>query len=135
MNELSVENYMMDPCAASTLPYWKAVSIAVPEGMKVVRDDEFEKGGFEGFADEQYFRLIHDLKGLKKPFKPEGFRLRHAGFEEYAAHIRKCYGGGPSADELAGMLKERCIHRSCGLPWRMIQAGSPRPASLSLTAI
>lgn len=107
MKELSVENYMMDPCAASSLPYWKAVSIAVPDGMKVVRDDEFEKGGFEGFADEPYFRLIHDLKGLKKPVKPEGFRLRRSDHEEFAAHIRKCYGGGPSADELRGYAERR----------------------------
>lgn len=57
---------MENPCASSSLPYWKQKNLVVPENMKIVHDDDFDETLFAGFADEQYFRLYHKLKDIRR---------------------------------------------------------------------
>ena len=107
MKALAEDEYLQDPCAASSLPYWKAVSLEMPEGMLAVRDDLFEKEAYPGYSDDPYFKLVHSLENVEKPALPPGFCEAEAGFAEFSAHIRRCYGGGPNADELAGYSLRR----------------------------
>lgn len=83
--------YLSDPCKAASIPYWKAKSITVPDGMKILHQDEYENAETKHFADELYFRLIHNLKGLAEPVLPQGYSLCTATLFEYAEHISSCY--------------------------------------------
>lgn len=83
--------YLLDPCKAASIPYWKAKSITVPDGMKILHQDEYDNAETKHFADELYFRLIHNLKGLAEPVLPQGYSLCTATLFEYAEHISSCY--------------------------------------------
>ncbi len=97
---ISSEEYLRSPATASSLPFWKAEHIVVPDSMRILRNDEFEREAFNDCEDEPYFKLVHRLKCPKRPALPAGYRLSSASYEEFSEHITACYGGGPSADEL-----------------------------------
>ncbi|WP_026665708.1 GNAT family N-acetyltransferase [Butyrivibrio sp. FC2001] len=87
---MNAKEYLADPCKASSLPFWKAETINIPEHMKVLRDDEFSNCKYDGF-DDQYFRLIHDLKNLKEAVLPDSFELVQCEEKSFAEHINSCY--------------------------------------------
>ena len=87
---MKMEEYLADPCGASSLPYWKTESVAVPENVRVVRDDVFDISLVIGH-DEPFFRLIHDLKTVKKPVLPEGYEVAQCGIDDFADQINQCY--------------------------------------------
>ena len=98
---LTKEQYLANPCKASSIPYRKAKSITIPEGMKILHQEEFNDAENRHFVDEPYFRLIHNLKGLAEPVLPQGYSLCTATLSEYAAHINSCYEGiGITEEEL-----------------------------------
>lgn len=98
---LTKERYLADPCKTASIPYWKAKSITIPDGMKILHQDEYDDGENQHFVDEPYFRLIHNLKGLAKPVLPQGYSLCTATLSEYATHISSCYEGiGITEEEL-----------------------------------
>jgi len=84
---------MSNPCGESSLPYWKAIKMDVPENMLIRHDRLFCAEGFTDYTDEPYFRLYHDLQKLHTPILPDGFRVCEAAPAEYAAHINQCYIG------------------------------------------
>ncbi len=88
---MNLEQYLQNPCAASSLPYWKAVRMAVPENMLIQHDRLFCADCLTDFIDEPYFRLYHDLQTLRAAILPDGFRLCEASPADYAAHINECY--------------------------------------------
>lgn len=88
---ITKEEYLKNPCSASSIPYWKAKSIIIPDGMKILHQDEYDNAKFQHYIDEPYFRLIHNLKGLAKPVLPQGYSLCTATLSEYATHISSCY--------------------------------------------
>ncbi|MCM1237187.1 MAG: GNAT family N-acetyltransferase [Ruminococcus flavefaciens] len=87
------QQYLSNPCRESSLPYWKAVRMDVPENMLIQHDRHFCGECFTDYLDEPYFRLYHDLQMLRAAILPDGFRLREAAPAEYAAHINQCYAG------------------------------------------
>lgn len=58
---MSMESYLKNPCRASSIPYWKAKSLALPPHMKIIHEDEWDERLLQNASDEQYFRLIHRL--------------------------------------------------------------------------
>lgn len=90
---LTKEQYIADPCRASSVPYWKAKDLTIPEGMLVLHQDELDGIDLGSYEDETYFRLRHDLRDLPAPRLPDGFSLCRPTLGEYAAHIALCYGG------------------------------------------
>ena len=84
-------NYLKNPCRESSLPYWKAKQISVPEGMKILHQDDFNAAECTQFTDEQYFRLRHDLKGLLTPRLPQGYSLCEVAVGDFVRHINQCY--------------------------------------------
>ena len=68
---ISLENYLQNPCSSSSIPYWKAKTISVPDNMKIVHDRAFEEGLLLQYNDEKYFRLFHDLKNIEKVYLEE----------------------------------------------------------------
>lgn len=109
---VNAETYLKNPCRVSSIPYWKAKSISVPAGMKILHETEFHAAEFpeisgtdsrevkasqyfeaSKYVDEPYFRLCHELKNVEKPLLPRGFSLCNADFGDYAEHINQCYEG------------------------------------------
>lgn len=100
--DLSPEEYLRDPCRASSLPYWKAKQTEVPSGIRILREDAFRAKACRG-RDEPYFRLIRRTEGIIRPELPAGFEPAVCGLAEYAEHIGRCYREeGVTAEELAG---------------------------------
>ena len=91
MSTITKDDYLENPCRAASIPYWKAKSITIPDGMKILHRDEYDGVDYQQYIDEPYFRLIHNLKGLAKPVLPQGYSLCTASLSEYAAHISSCY--------------------------------------------
>ena len=44
---LTKEQYLADPCKAASIPYWKAKSITIPDGMKILHQDEYDSTGYQ----------------------------------------------------------------------------------------
>lgn len=88
---LTKEQYLTNPCKAASIPYWKTKSITVPDGMKILHQDEYDRTGYQQYIDEPYFRLIHNLNGISEPVIPRGYSLCNADICDYAAHINSCY--------------------------------------------
>ena len=52
-----LKEYINNPCRSLSIPYWKQKSITVPDNIKIVHND--------GYIDEPYFRLYHDLQTIQ----------------------------------------------------------------------
>ena len=74
---ITKEKYLKNPCSVSSIPYWKAKSITIPDGMKILHQDEYDNAENKHFVDEPYFRLIHNLKGLAEPVLPHSPSMQH----------------------------------------------------------
>lgn len=85
---MTKEEYLANPCKASSLPFWKTQTVIVPKNMKIIRDDLLDRK-YQG--DKQYFKLIHYLKDKKITTLPNGFVVYEASTEEFASHINQCY--------------------------------------------
>jgi len=90
---ITIEDYLKNPCRESSIPYWKAKSISVPHGIKILHQDDYDAAKYPQYMDEPYFRLKHDLKGLSVPQLPEGFSLYVPALRDFAAHINQGYHG------------------------------------------
>ena len=99
IHRVTAREYIADPTRASSLAYWKNERMTLPEGMAVVRDDEFDPARYAGYADRLYFRLCRSLEGVKAPVLPAGFEEVKPTFADFVKHIRSCYWGAPTEDE------------------------------------
>lgn len=90
---ISKEQYLSDPCRASSIPYWKAKSIEIPDGMEILHQEDNPETAYQPYIDTSYFRLRHDLHGLSAAVMPHGYMLCEATLGDYAAHINSCYTG------------------------------------------
>ena len=88
---ITKEYYLSKPCKVASIPYWKAKSIAIPDSMKILHQDEFDEMEFRQYIDEPYFRLSHNLHGLTAPMLPQGYSLCKATLGDFAVHINSCY--------------------------------------------
>ena len=94
--------YLADPCRASSLPFWKAERLPIPERLAIVRDDAFSPVQYGG-RDDPYFKLRHDLKAVRATRLPDGYELVRCGVPDFAAHIAACYPSERvSPEELEG---------------------------------
>lgn len=120
MNE---KDYLLDPCGASSLPFWKTKRLALPPSVTVLRDDVFSPE--PGADDTPYFKLIHRLKDLERPSLPTGFSLVSADVESFAAHIAACYEReGVSVEELEDYRRRSVFRADLWIALREDAAGS-----------
>lgn len=61
-----LKEYIKNPCRSSSLPYWKQQNVRVPDNIKIVHNDEYNVADFNGYIDEPYFRLYHDLQSVQQ---------------------------------------------------------------------
>lgn len=85
------ENYLSDPCRASSIPYYKEKDMEVPKHILIINDKEYVPHSKHEYTEELYFRLIHNLSGVTAPLLPEGFSLVQLNDEELSQHINSCY--------------------------------------------
>lgn len=78
---ISLDNYLNNPCSSSSIPYWKAKNISVPDNMKIVHERDFSTELLKEYEDETYFRLHHSMKKLTKP-EPEDYDIVTASLED-----------------------------------------------------
>lgn len=98
---MTKEEYLKSPCKASSLPFWKTNSVAVPAHMLVLRDDALTPEILHMYTDEPYFKLFHSLRHIEPQWVPIGFRLVEIEIVDYARHIQACYEQeGVSVEEL-----------------------------------
>ena len=63
---ITLTEYLNNPCGTLSIPYWKAKNITIPLDMKILHDKDFCADILSDYADEKYFRLIHNLKEIPK---------------------------------------------------------------------
>lgn len=98
---MDAREYLADPCGSASLAFWKAERVAVPDNMRIVRDDEFDAARFSPWRDERYFKLCRELTDTKAPALPEGYLPADADPAALARHICACYDAeGVTAAEL-----------------------------------
>ena len=120
---INIEQYLLAPCAASSIPFWKAQQITLPENMKVLHDIEFKADLLERYTDEPYFRLLHDLQDLKKPMLPKGFVITNATQKEYAEHISLCYGMNMTEVQIDSFIDRNVYHPDLWIAIRELDSG------------
>lgn len=114
---LTKEAYLRDPCRAASIPYWKAVRMALPEDMQIVHDDDFCSEMLARYVDEPYFRLAHDLQ-VEPVAVPQGYSLSQGTAAEFASHIEECYGNGMTAAEVRTFTEREVYCRSLWIALR-----------------
>lgn len=63
---MTLNEYLKNPCGISSIPYWKAKSIVIPENMTILHHKKFKESLLSNYTDEKYFRLYHDLKSINE---------------------------------------------------------------------
>lgn len=91
MDTISKIEYLKNPCRASSIPYWKAKTITVPNGVKIIHKDDYIETEYQQYIDEPYFRLRHDFHDLSVPVLPQRYSLCNATLSDFAEHINRCY--------------------------------------------
>ena len=81
MLSVNDSEYLRNPCGTYFIPYWKNKTIQIPPNMKIMHDREFEDELLLQYNDEKYFRLLHDLKDIKKIYSEE-FYIKTASIED-----------------------------------------------------
>lgn len=125
MSTITKDDYMENPCRAASIPYWKAKSITVPDGIKILHQDGFDETEYSQYIDEPYFRLIHNLAELAEPVLPQGYSIYKATLGDYAEHINSCYDGiGITEAELRSYTKRPVYDAELWLAVKDDQAGN-----------
>ena len=66
MKCLSLSEYLLAPCGASSIPYWKTKITHIPDNMHILHDNDYDKNKFSNYIDETYFRLYHSLQYIER---------------------------------------------------------------------
>ena len=120
---LSKEDYLQNPCRATSIPYWKEVSISVPENIYILHADDFSEELLVRYTDVPYFRLKHDLQAVEPMAVPEGYALCRATAAEFAAHIHECYGNAMTVNAVVSFTERAVYCPSLWLALRDLETG------------
>lgn len=121
---MTKSDYLLDPCRASSLPYWKTVTVQIPEEMQILHESDLRDAPSGSETSVRYFRLIHRLCGLERPSVPEGYTVIPLTPEMGAAHISQCYEEiSVSASELAANRSRKVYDETLWLAVRELSTG------------
>lgn len=115
---ISLEDYRRDPCARLSVPYWKAKTLCVPAGIRIVHDRDFSSAFLERYEDRQYFRLYHDLCRICADV-PSGLEMetaREEDLDRIVSIINRSYPDlRVSAAQIAGYRRAPTFQRELWL--------------------
>ena len=121
---INKEQYLANPCKATSIPYWKAKAITIPDGMLILHQNDFSESEYQQYIDEPYFRLKHDMKSLSAPALPQGYSLCSATLPDFSAHINSCYDDiGITVEELQSYTSRLVYNAALWLAVKDIQTG------------
>lgn len=84
--------YLDSSCRKLSIPYWKNKSIKLPDNMKVVHDDVFDKDDLKRYSESRFFKLIYRYDNdCLAPSLPKGFSIHNGDFRILAEQINQCY--------------------------------------------
>lgn len=83
MTMIPVQEYLKAPCAALSIPYWKAKAVQIPDNMRIVHQRDMGAINPEDFDDEPYFRLRHSLEDADGA-PPDWLQIRTAQADDLA---------------------------------------------------
>ncbi len=72
---ITLSEYLANPCGLSSVPFWKAQEVLLPENMLIVHGREFSYELLETYEDTPYFRIMHDLVNLQPVVIPYGVKI------------------------------------------------------------
>ena len=61
---ISKNEYKQNPCGVLSIPYWKAKEMSIPDNIKNVHNNNFDKAMLNEYNDKKYFRLFHNLRDI-----------------------------------------------------------------------
>lgn len=107
MDMITLERYLSDPCGSLSIPYWKWKTIVLPEDMKILHHRDYTP--IEGYRDDVYFRLKHDLKQIESSSADVKLRrIEEKDWDTVVGIIHRCY---PRicfhAESLGAMMKTK----------------------------
>lgn len=85
---MTKEEYLLNPCRASSLPFWKTNTVKILDNMVVIPEDD---PSFCDVSGEIYFKLIHNLEQIDGAKLSSDFEVVEASTLELVEHINKCY--------------------------------------------
>ena len=100
MGNSFLDIYLNNPSEASSLPYWKSLIVTIPNNMRIVKDDEYNKKDYKEYNDTLYFKLTHRLDTIDKPILKDGFRVVKKDIYAFTNHINECYGESVTPNEV-----------------------------------
>jgi len=92
---ISLSEYLKDPCGMLSIPYWKSKRISIPDNMKIIHGNDFNKTYLEKYTDEEYFRLYHTLEKIDH-IHLENFKIITGGLnhiDTFVSIINESYSG------------------------------------------
>lgn len=102
--------YLRNPCASSSLPFWKTESFQIPDSILVVRDDRYSPKKYASWHDEPYFKLRHDLCGIPSSSLPDAYGQTSADIHSFAEHIRLCYNADSMTDRALSQYVQHPVY-------------------------
>ena len=52
---IQLSEYLNDPCAASSIPYWKSKEYPIPDTVIIIHENIYEEEHYRELQDEPYF--------------------------------------------------------------------------------
>ncbi len=106
---MQADEYIKDPCRASSLPFWKTEMLEIPKGLLIIREDCFLAAQIVG-RDEPYFKMIHHLESLPRPTLSALFIPAACSPEDFARHINACYQAEGISPEALRACQARSVY-------------------------
>lgn len=94
---LSVDEYKVNPCRISAIPYWKMKIFKKSDNILVVHDEDYNVDKSSQYVDTLYFRLKHTLENIKPPKLDNKFMFKNVDtkniddMKNVVYIINKCY--------------------------------------------
>jgi len=96
MKELSISEYLNNPCGACANAYWKNAAFQKPDNVQIFHEKDINNLDLSLYEVMRYFRLLHNLKNISVPDPNDGCAFITVNKETQkdlvAEIINKCYG-------------------------------------------
>ncbi len=93
--KISKEEYLKNPCALLSIPYWKEQSLTLPDNMKILNDKEYKDFYKEEYHEKLFFRLIHKLETINRVNLNDNYTIEtiniNTQLEDVVEVINSCY--------------------------------------------
>lgn len=127
--DVSIEQYLKNPCGCLPNAYWKSREYPVPEHMRILHERDYDGSPYA----QKYFRLLHDLKEIETVVSDD-YEVQNVnidGQKELVARILSvCYNTEYSIEFVDGLTRISVFDKEL---WVLVVEKSTRqPAALGI---